>query len=74
VLIDPVYEQASGRTVDRGALHWWSVLSNLSWAGGCIYQGERYLSGEESDFELVAIARRSAEMEHEALRLIERGP
>jgi aminoglycoside phosphotransferase (APT) family kinase protein len=70
---DRTYEAASGRAIDPEALHWWSVMNNLSWAGGCVYQGERYLSGEESDFELVAIARRAAEMEWEALRLIERG-
>jgi hypothetical protein len=38
-----------------------------------VYQGERYLSGDESDLELIAIARRAVEMEFEAIRLIERG-
>jgi hypothetical protein len=40
---------------------------------GSVYQGERYLSGESRDLELIAIARRCVEMEFEALRLIQRG-
>jgi hypothetical protein len=35
-----------------------------------VQQGERYLSGDEQDIELVAIARRAAEMQWEALRLL----
>ncbi len=46
----------------------------MRWALGSIYQGERYLSGEESDIELLGIARRAVEMEFEALRLIDQGP
>jgi aminoglycoside phosphotransferase (APT) family kinase protein len=68
------YEKASGRRVDPARVHYWEVLGNVKWATGSIFQGERYLSGEETDLELVAIARRACEMEHEALRLIERGP
>ena len=68
------YEDASGRTVDRAAVHWYEVLGNVRWAAGCIHQGERYLSGEEDDLELIAIPRRSVEMEYEAIRLIEKGP
>jgi aminoglycoside phosphotransferase (APT) family kinase protein len=68
------YELASGRKVNPKLVHYWEVVGNVRWASGSIYQGERYLSGEESDIELVAIARRASEMEFEALRLIERGP
>jgi len=67
------YERASGRPVRRDEVRWWEVLGNARWAAGSIFQGERYLSGEESDLELVAIARRAVEMEFEALRLIEKG-
>ena len=49
------------------------MLGNLRWAAGAVYQGERYLCGEQRDLELLAIGRRSAEMEWEAMRLIERG-
>lgn len=67
------YAQASGRQLDAAQLHWWEVCGNLRWATGSLLQGERYLSGDERDLELVAIARRSVEMEFEALRLIKRG-
>ena len=39
-----------------------------------VFQGERYLSGAETDLELLAIAKRAAEMKWESLRLIRRGP
>jgi aminoglycoside phosphotransferase (APT) family kinase protein len=68
------YEAASGQPVDRDAVHWWEVLGNVRWAAGCACQGQRYLRGEVVDLELIAIARRAAEMEWEALRLIEQGP
>ena len=68
------YERASGRPVDPKRVHYWEVAGNVRWALGSIYQGERYLSGEESDIELLAIARRAVEMEFEALRLIDQGP
>lgn len=67
------YAEASGRRVSLPALHFWEVMGNVRWAAGSVHQGERYLSGEESDLEYVAIARRAPEMEWEALRLLERG-
>jgi aminoglycoside phosphotransferase (APT) family kinase protein len=67
------YTEASGRPVDRAVVLWWEVMGNLRWSLGCTRQGVRYLSGENRDLELIAIARRAAEMEFEALRLIEKG-
>jgi aminoglycoside phosphotransferase (APT) family kinase protein len=67
------YEAASGTKIDRKLAHYWEVLTNLRWAVGSVQQAQRYLSGLESDIELVAIGRRAAEMEFEALRLIETG-
>jgi len=67
------YEKASGKPVDPRRVHYWEVAGNVRWAAGSVFQGERYLSGEETDLELVAIARRAVEMEYEALRLIEQG-
>lgn len=66
------YEEAGGHKVDLNDVLWWEIVGNLRWAVGSVYQGERYLSGEETDLELVAIARRNVEMEFEALRLIRR--
>lgn len=68
------YEAASGRTLDPAVVHYWEIFGNVRWAAGCVYQGERYLSGAQGDLELIAIARRAAEMEWEALRLIQTGP
>lgn len=67
------YTKASGRAVDLEQVLWWEICGNLRWAVGSTLQGERYLSGEERDLELIAIARRNVEMEFEALRLIRRG-
>ena len=67
------YTRHSGRPVRPEVVHWYEILGNVRWATGCVFQGERYLSGEERDVELIAIARRAAEMELEALRLIEVG-
>jgi aminoglycoside phosphotransferase (APT) family kinase protein len=66
------YAEAGGMEVTPAALHWWEVMGNVRWAAGSVHQGERYLSGEESDLEYLAIARRAPEMEWEALRLVER--
>jgi aminoglycoside phosphotransferase (APT) family kinase protein len=67
------YARHGGTVVDPQRILWWEVCGNLRWAVGSLYQGERYLSGEVKDLELIAVARRSVEMEFEALRLIERG-
>jgi aminoglycoside phosphotransferase (APT) family kinase protein len=67
------YERARGVTVDPARVRWWEIMGNARWAAGSVLQGERYLSGDESDLELLAIARRAAEMEWEALRLIRGG-
>jgi len=66
------YTEASGRAVDLSDIHWWEINGNLRWALGCAFQAQRYSEGQR-DLELIAIGRRSAEMEYEALRLIERG-
>lgn len=66
------YEAASGRSVDLQDIHWWEIDGNLRWAAGCVFQAQRYAGGQK-DLELIAIGRRAAEMEYEALRLIETG-
>ncbi len=67
------YEAASGRALDPAKLHYWEVLGNVAWALGAACQTERYTHGGEEDLELLAIGRRAAEMEWEALRLVEKG-
>jgi aminoglycoside phosphotransferase (APT) family kinase protein len=68
------YAELSGREVDPARVHYWEVLGNIRWGGCAVMQGERYLSGTSADLEMLAIPRRVAEMEWEALRLIETGP
>lgn len=67
------YQSAGRPKVDETQVLWWEIMGNLRWAVGSAFQGERYLSGEEKDLELIAIARRAVEMEWEALRLVRRG-
>lgn len=67
------YAAASGRPVDAARVHFWEVLGNLRWGAATAFQGLRYAAGQ-TDLELLAIPRRAAEMEFEALRLIEAGP
>ncbi|MBC8100105.1 MAG: phosphotransferase family protein [Armatimonadetes bacterium] len=66
------YEQHSGQQIDRAAADWWEIIGNLRWAIICLAQAERHLSGQDVSVELASLGRRSAEMQLEALRLIER--
>lgn len=69
-----LYHQAGGEVVSPEVLHFWEVMGNLRWGCGAQAQGLRFLEGGEPRLELLVIARRVAEMEYEALRLIETGP
>lgn len=69
-----LYEAAGGAAVDPEVLHWWEVYGNARWGAGCVFQGERFTQGGERDIELLAIGKRPAEMEWEALRLMRSGP
>ncbi len=66
------YEEASGVTVDRAAVDWWEIMGNIRWGIICMSQANRHLSGQEPSVELASLGRRSAEMQLETLRLIER--
>lgn len=66
------YEQASGMAVDRSAVDWWEIMGNIRWGIMCMSQANRHLSGVEPSVELASLGRRSAEMQLEALRLIEK--
>jgi len=66
------YERASGRRVDPREVKYWEVMGNVRWAAASLHQGERYMSGGDSDIELVGVARRAIEMEYEALRQLSR--
>lgn len=65
------YEAASRTTVARAAVDWWEIVGNIRWGVICLSQAERHLSGRDPSVELASLGRRSAEMQYEALRLIE---
>ncbi|HEX6235649.1 MAG TPA: phosphotransferase [Acidimicrobiales bacterium] len=68
-----VYEEATGRPVDRDALHWWEVLGTLKWGVMCMLQASTHLSGVARSVELAAIGRRVCEVEHDLLLLLPGG-
>lgn len=66
------YEAASGRTVNRAAVDWWEIAGNIRWGVICLAQAARHLSGDDPAVELASLGRRSAEMQLEALTLIQK--
>jgi aminoglycoside phosphotransferase (APT) family kinase protein len=68
-LVD-AYEEASGTTVDRAALHWWEILGTLRWGVICIVQTVTHLTGTLRSVELAAIGRRVCEVEWDLLELL----
>ncbi|WP_239456499.1 phosphotransferase family protein [Nocardioides solisilvae] len=64
------YEEASGVRPDPEVVFWWQVLGTLSWAVGCLQQAHRHFSGATRSVELAAIGRRTAEQEHDLLRML----
>ncbi|GBF51446.1 aminoglycoside phosphotransferase [Leptospira ryugenii] len=65
------YETESKIKVDPKKVTYWEIMGNIRWAIGSAQQAERHLSGKDKGIELAAIGRRTAEMEWEAMRLIE---
>ncbi|XDD42660.1 phosphotransferase family protein [Leptospira sp. WS60.C2] len=65
------YETTSGIPVDPFKVTFWEIMGNVRWAIGSAQQAERHLSGKDKGIELASIGRRTAEMEWEAMRLIE---
>lgn len=66
------YEGYSGRQINREAVDWWEVMGNIRWGIICLAQAHRYLSGVEKSVEYASLGRRSAEMQFEALNLIQK--
>lgn len=64
------YERASGITVDRDAVRWWEVMSNVKWGIMTIMQAFTHLWGHVHSLELAAIGRRTVETEYDLLGLI----
>ncbi|MBC5809512.1 MAG: phosphotransferase family protein [Candidatus Eremiobacteraeota bacterium] len=65
------YEIASGRRLDRERIAAYEIMGNVRWAIGALMQARRHLSGQETSIELASLGRVAAEMESEALRMVE---
>ncbi len=65
------YEAAGGGAVDAETVHYWEVFGNLKWAVICIMQAQRHLAGGTPSVELASLGRRTAEVEHELLTLVD---
>jgi aminoglycoside phosphotransferase (APT) family kinase protein len=65
------YEDAGGGRVDAEVVHFWEVFGNLKWAIVCMSQAKTHLDGVVPSVELASLGRRTAEVEHELLCLID---
>jgi len=66
-----MYEEASGRTVDRRRFMLWEIMGNIRWAIISLGQLKTHLDGMVRSQELAAIGRRTGETELEILRLVQ---
>jgi aminoglycoside phosphotransferase (APT) family kinase protein len=64
------YEEASGVPVDRDAVQWWEVMTNVKWGIATMMQAFTHLWGHVNSLELAAIGRRTVETEYDVLNLI----
>ena len=64
------YEEQSGIPVDRDAVHWWEVMSNVKWGVMTIGQAFTHLMGHVPSMELAAIGRRTVETEFDVLQML----
>lgn len=66
------YESQSDTTIDHRALVWWQLTGTVRWAITCHAQSARHLSGFDRSVELAVLGRKAAELELEALHLIDK--
>jgi hypothetical protein len=64
------YEAESGTAVDRAAVTWWEIMSNVKWGIMTIGQAFTHLLGHVPSLELAAIGRRTVETEYDVLQII----
>ena len=63
------YEAASGRTVDRARVTWWSIMGQLRWALIAMAQSQRALGGQP-DLDLALTGHRLPQIERDLLDMI----
>ena len=66
-----LYEEESGRIVDRKRVHFWELFGSFKWGVITITQAGNYLGGAQKNVEYASIGRRTAETEIELLNLLE---
>jgi len=66
------WRATTGRAVDPWLMRYWDVFSNTRWAVVSLQQVARHVVGGEDSLELALVGLGTAEMELEALVLIER--
>lgn len=66
-----IYEQASGRLIDRARFRFWLVLRTIWWTLGCIRMGTLWRNRADRALERVVIGRRAVENELDLLFLLE---
>jgi aminoglycoside phosphotransferase (APT) family kinase protein len=65
------YEKAGGAHVEETHLQFWVALGTVKWGVICIGQAFAHLSGAARSVELATLGRRVAEMEWDALNILE---
>lgn len=67
------YNELTGRAISLDDLFFWEILGNVRWNIIAFNQAGRHLSGQARSVELAVLGRLATEVEHETLRLLERG-
>jgi aminoglycoside phosphotransferase (APT) family kinase protein len=65
------YEQASGRSIDPTAVHYWEVMAHVRWAVIALQQMRRHLAQGQSSLELALTGRILPELELGILDLLD---
>ena len=68
------YEQASGRRIDPGAVHFWEAMAHIRWAVIALQQAHRHIAGGERSLELALTGRLVPELELSTIALLAPGP
>ena len=64
------YEAASGRCVDRDALHFWEVFGSFWWSVTTLGMAQTWRTGETPSVERPVIGRRSSEAQMDCVHLL----
>lgn len=67
------YEAESGGTVERGRIHYWTVMATLRWAVIALQQAARHTDGGETNLELALTGHVVPELELDILEMTREG-